>query len=155
MKRAFVFIIGVLAALGIAGNAAADYPVGTPTVSSSSSSPTAGDSITLTANDFCPGATVVFSTGDTVLGQAIADGDGTATLVIPAPGTPGTYVITAASSGNCVASASLSITVRARGGIPATGSDSSSTVGYALLAVGAGAALMAFAGLKRRRPAVA
>lgn len=158
VKRIVSLIIGLVAAIGFVGNAAAAYPLGTPTVTTNNSSPTAGSQVTLTASGFCANTVVVFTGGGQTLGQTTTDASGSASITITAPQTTGTLTITATASGACSASASLSLTVRAPGGgagIPATGSDSSSTLSYGLLAVGAGAGLIGFAGLKRRRPALA
>ena len=158
MKKIIGLVIGLVATLGFVGTAAADYPVGVPTVTTSSSSPTAGSPVTLTATGFCANAVVVFSSGGTKLGQSTANASGSASLTITAPATAGTFNVTAASTGACVASASLALSVQAPGGgaaIPATGSDTSSGLQLGALAVGLGAALIGFAGLKRRRPTAA
>lgn len=153
MNKVFGLIIGLLAALGFVGHAAADYPVGTPTVTTSSSSPTAGSSVTLTANGFCANAVVVFTGGGKTLGQATASAAGSASLTITAPTTAGTFNVTATSSGTCSAVASLALSVQASGGsaIPVTGSDSGSGLQLGALAVGIGAALIGVASFRRRR----
>ena len=155
MKRIIGLIIGLVAALGFVGQANAYPPIKTATITTSNSSPAAGAPVTLTVNGFCANATVTFSAGGVTLGQATSDASGNASITIAAPTTVGAVVVTASTSGVCVSTASLTLTVRAPGGIPATGSSSSSSLQYGGLAVGLGAALVAFAGFKRRRPTAA
>ena len=163
MKRVFGLIIGLVAALGFVGQAHAYPPAGLPSITTSSSSPTAGASITLTGNLFCPNTVVTFAANGVTLGQATSNAAGAATLVITAPSTAGPFVVTATAASPCVASATITLAVQAAGGtpgapgggIPETGSSTSSSLQYGAVAVGIGAALVAFAGLKRRRPALA
>lgn len=162
MKRVLGLIIGVVAAFGFVGQAHAYPPAGLPSISTSSSSPTVGSSVTLTGNLFCPNTVVTFAANGVTLGQATSNAAGAATLVITAPSTAGPFVVTATAASPCVASATITLAVQAAGGtpgapggIPETGSSTSSSLQYGAVAVGIGAALVAFTGLKRRRPALA
>jgi len=154
MNRGLGLPIAVAAVLwlGVA-SAAADYPVSAPTLVTSDATPTAGAPITLTVSGWCLSATVVFTTDGVTLGSATTDAAGTASITINAPTSAGAFDVTASSSGSCVASASVSMSVVTPGpGLPRTGSGS--TISGLLLgaaAVGSGAALIGLAGLRRRR----
>jgi LPXTG-motif cell wall-anchored protein len=118
-----------------------------------------GATLTLTAADFCPGVVVTFRVGGTVVGTAIPNASGVASLVIAAPSSGGTFTTTAESAAPCALVASGSITVVApappaappAGELPRTGAEPMNwlrTGGIALL-VGLG---MVGAARLRRRP---
>lgn len=162
MKRFVAVLVGVLATVATAAPVAAAYPPDTPTVESSSSTPTPGSSITLTASGFCPGSTVTFEiSGVGVVGTDVADGGGTASITIAAPATPGTYTITATSTGPssdvladpCSDVAELEITVQSAGPVlPGTGSNTTMPgLQIALVSVLMGGALVGLAAVRRRR----
>jgi LPXTG-motif cell wall-anchored protein len=96
---------------------------------------------------------VDFTSGGVTLGTATTDSGGTADITLHAPTKAGTFIVTATSSGACVASASVAMSVLTQGlPLPRTGSDT--TVGGLLVggvAVGAGAALIGLAAFRRRR----
>lgn len=153
MKRLILVLAAVAASFGIASPAFA-YPPGTTQLEVSSEAPAPGSSITLTTDGFCGGSTVTFTAAPGgVLGTAVADGSGLASLTVAAPSTPGTYVITATASGCPGYYATVEITVSGGGGgLPSTGSDSSPTLTLALIAVLAGAALVGVGAMRRRTP---
>lgn len=163
MKRFVAVLIGVFAAVATVSPVAA-YPPATPTVESSSSTPTPGSSITLTASGFCPGSTVTFAiSGVGVVGTGVADGSGTVSVTVAAPATAGTYTVTATSTppapdptaigDPCEDVAELEITVQSAGPVlPGTGSNSTMPgLQIALVSVLVGAALVGLATVRRRR----
>jgi hypothetical protein len=160
VKRAIVVLISVLAILAVPITASA-YPPAAPTLGTSASSPVAGGTFTLTANGFCPGASVTFTIGTTTVGTATANASGTATITATAPAAPGTYTATATSAGNCPATATVTITVVAAAGptttvaLPPTGSSSTGPLLWAasiLVLVGLAIAVVA---ARRRSHALA
>lgn len=165
MKRVIAALVGLLAAVAtVSPVAAGGYPPATPTVESSSSSPTAGSSITLTATGFCPGSTVTFTiSGVGTVGTSVADDSGSASVTIAAPATPGTYTVTASSTAPpsdptavadpCTDVAELEITVLSAGPVlPGTGSNTTMPgLQIGIIAVLAGGALVGLATIRRRR----
>ena len=134
MKRIFGLVIGVTTVVGLGvGSAGAirlptPYPVGVPSLTASSGTPTAGTPITYSVTGFCPGGapstclpvgpvttsagvapagcTVVFTLGATTLGSVVATVAGVASLTVPAPAASGPATVTATSSAPCVGTAS-------------------------------------------------
>lgn len=164
MKRVFALVVGLFAAVLTVSPVAAGYPPATPTVASSSSTPTPGSSITLTASGFCPGSTITFAiSGVGTVGSGVADGSGAVSVTIAAPATPGTYTVTAtatppgpdptAIADPCADVADLEITVQSAGPVlPGTGSNSTMPgLQIALISVLAGGALVGLATVRRRR----
>lgn len=166
MKRVIGVIVAMAAVLGFGLGSAAAYPVGGPTVTSDKAVYTAGAPATFTASGFTPGALVTFQIEQTLgaasfssaafspIGTATANASGVASLQTTAPTSVGTYTIRASSADGRFATNSIRVQAPG-GGIPETGSNTSSSLQFGALAVGIGAALVAFAGLKRRRPAMA
>jgi len=177
LKRTTVFATAAAAAISLLAMPVAaqegDYPPAGETVTVSDPTPAPGQSVTVTASGFLPGETVVFTlstveifsapgagvllaqTGETALGSDVADASGTASITFNAPTTPGRYLIraTGQTSG---ASATTIITVgtaAAGGGLPFTGSDLGTLVVPGVVAIGAGALLIAVATRRRRQPA--
>ena len=154
MKRLILVLAAVVASFAVASPALA-YPPGATELNVSSEAPTPGSSITLTTDGFCGGSVVTFTLtpGSTVLGTAVADGSGLATITVAAPSSAGTYTITATASDCPGYFATASITVSGGGGgLPGTGSNSTPTLTLALIAVLAGVALVGVGALRRRTP---
>jgi len=157
MNRFIGVMIGLVATLGFGASVASAYPVGEPELTVSNSSPPPGGQLTVNASGFCPGKTVTLTIAPNgaVVDELTANQDGNVSFVMSAPAAVGTYVLTAIGT-NCPGStASSSINVVRRGGIPSTGSDSGSTLRLGVIAVSVGASLLGVAALRRRRPATA
>ena len=174
MKRAMALAL-VLVGLMAAPAAAQQYPPETNIITVSVTCPTPGEALTVSAQTFAPGAevTVSLEPTPTVLGTAMANGDGVATLdvTIPADATPGAHTITAVglSAAGTEAGATLDLNaaitvcgpegaapVEAAGPLPRTGDDTSiplAKIGLALAALGG--ILTAFAAKRRKRAAAA
>jgi hypothetical protein len=152
MKRVIALVVALFASLAAASPAFAAYPPGSPDLSSSGT-PAINSSVTLSVTGFCPDTAVDFFLEGTAIGSVTADASGNASITITAPGTPGTYNVTAdADDGTCVASASLALTVTPSG-LPSTGSNSTMPgLQIALMALLLGGALVGVAALRRRTP---
>ena len=139
-------LVGLTAVLALSvGTASAQYNV-PATVTASTSTPTAGGSITLTAKGFGPETTVQFSVESTpqALGSAVANSSGVATLTttLPANLSAGAHTIRAVGTDPSGAplNVTTTITVAAAGatttttaaasptGLAATGSSSAGLV---------------------------
>jgi LPXTG-motif cell wall-anchored protein len=165
--------VGVVfaAVVGLGASATAQpYPPVTPTVTAPSTVVPGGTFVVVfngcqlgeTVNVTLAGVTVATTcTGAGGTGRLMQAAGGSASATLTAPTAPGTYTITATGLTSGL-TASTTITVVAQtpttratgggGGLPTTGSDSSSTLWIAGTAVIVGAGLLAV-GLKRRRPA--
>lgn len=164
MIKRMLFVVGMaLAALTLpsVGNVhAGAYPPGCATVTTANASVNPGTLLQVTASGYTSiGATITFyiigsseppSEGASVIGTAVVQPDGTASITIAAPTTFGSYDIIAVG-GDCE-DALTSFTV---GNIPGTGADSQEWLrtATALVAVGVGFALVAVR--RRREPATA
>lgn len=155
MRKIALLLVAIgLSTLGAASVASA-YPINPPTVDVSNDAPAPGSTITLTANAFCPGTTVTFTVKGNVVGTAVADSTGHASLIITAPGAPGTYIVVATSSPACGLSANsqFSIAPVVTVPLPITGSDSSFPLQIGGITVLAGVGLVSVAAVRRRKPA--
>ncbi|CAN5448986.1 hypothetical protein BH10ACT2_BH10ACT2_21040 [soil metagenome] len=157
MKKFLAMLgIGLVGIVGVAApSASADYPPAAPQITASSSTVASRGPVTYTVTGFCAGTTVTFkiSPNGTVIGTAVADAGGNASVTIKAPKNKGTYTVTATGAVPCLASASTTITVRS---LPATGSDATSFgIQGGAVALVAGGALVGLAALRRRRPLAA
>lgn len=142
-----ILMLGAVLLFLTAGAAQAQtYPPGGNTVTANDTTVTPGQSITLSAQVFQPGATVTFTlfSAPVVLGTATANSSGVATLTatIPSNTTPGTHTIEATGTGSNgqPLTVVLSITVAGAGtGLPVTGSSNTTPmtqVGVAAIAAG-------------------
>jgi LPXTG-motif cell wall-anchored protein len=139
------------------GAAHAGYEPNEPSVEVSSGSVLPGGAQDVTVQNFCPGETVTFvlNPGGVALGTAEASADGIAAISFTAPETSGTYTVVATAPGDCNATVgadtgSTTFDVAAAGPIPQTGSDSTSLLTWASIAVGLGLVLAFTATLRRR-----
>jgi len=158
MKRIFGLVVALAATVGLGASvASAIYPDNPPSATVDSSSPTAGAPVTVIFSNFCPNDTLTVKLGSTVVGTVKADATGVATFTGPAPTTTGTYTFSATGTACPTLVASLSISVVApAGGIPATGSGSTSAgLEFGAVAVAVGAGMIGVAAIRRRRPAMA
>ncbi|MCY7300585.1 MAG: hypothetical protein LH616_15400 [Ilumatobacteraceae bacterium] len=158
MKRIFGLVVALAATVGLGASvASAVYPDNPPGATVNNGTPDPGAQITVTFSNFCPNDTLTITLGSTVVGSVQADANGVATFTGPAPTAAGIYTISGTGTTCPTVFASSSITVlAAAGGIPATGSGSTSA-GLELggLAVAAGAGMVGIAAIRRRRPALA
>ncbi len=154
MKRFLAAVVGLLASVAIAAPVAAGYPPGSPTLESSSGTPAPNASVDITISGFCPTTTVEIDIDGTVVGSGTTDASGNATVTITAPGTPGTYTVTATAGGECSDVESLAIVVTAGGGLPSTGSNSTMPgLQIGIIAVLLGGTLVGLASMRRRTAA--
>ncbi|NHT19262.1 Ig-like domain repeat protein, partial [Cellulomonas sp. IC4_254] len=127
----------------------------TPQITSSKTLMRAGAAVTLVARGFVPGERVTFvlHSDPVVLGTAIADADGVATLTVALPaGVPAgahTVVATGADSGRA-ADVGVTLTGPADG-LAVTGTDPAALGGLVAALLVTGGALVAGARLQRRR----
>lgn len=128
------------------------YPPSAPIVTVDNSSPLPGAPIKLTAQGFCPGTTVTFTIGGVLVGSAVADANGKATLATTAPATLGTYVVVASSNAGAACTLTAQSSIAVLSSIPVTGSNSQVSLQAATIAVLSGALLVAVATIRRRRP---
>jgi hypothetical protein len=135
--------------------APAATPGTTPRVTSSATLTRAGSEVTLVARGFVPGERVTFvlHSDPVVLGTAVADADGVATLTVTLPaGVPAgqhTVVATGVDSGR-VAEVGVTLTGPA-GSLAVTGTDPVALGGLVAALLVTGGALVAGARLQRRR----
>ncbi len=131
------------------------------TIVVSDASVTAGQTVTATAEVFEPGSTVTFtftlSSGAVVLGTAVADASGVATLtfVVPSTATAGTHTVEASGTGADGLPLTVLTTVEvagaaAAGGLPTTGSSNTMSLTQAALAALVGGGLLVLIANKRR-----
>jgi len=119
-----------------AGTASAQYNV-PATVTASTTTPTAGGPITLTAQGFGPSTNVAFSVESTpqALGSAVANASGVATLVttLPANLSPGAHTIRAVGvdAAGAPLNVTTTITVAAAGATTTTTAAGTSPTGLA------------------------
>jgi LPXTG-motif cell wall-anchored protein len=160
LKRTMLAALAVTAALTLGAAAAgAQYPPPPNFCTVSDTTPTPGQSITLTCGTYVAGSTVTFTffSAPVTLGSATADANGvvTATVTIPADATLGEHTITAtgpaAAGGTLTNSVGITVVGAGQAGagtfvpgtftgaLPRTGNDSSlplARAGALLLAVG-------------------
>lgn len=163
LRKLLPLALTLAAALAVAAPAGAQsYPPAGNTATASDTTVQPGQPVTFTAKTFQPGTEVTFTlfSAPVVLGTAIADSNGVATLTttIPESTSPGTHTVEASGVGANGQPLTVSFTITVLGAaadaatIPATGS--SSTVPMTQLAVG----ILALGGLlvllaNRRRAA--
>ena len=157
MRKLLTAVAAGVAVLTVSGVAMA-YPVGEPEITSSNSSPVAGGSVTLSVSGFCPGDEVEFvlTPGGGVLGTAVVDDEGSATIETAVPASAGEYEVVATSDGAdaCAVTASLGLTVTSPSDtVPATGANTGDTLNLGLAAVAGGLVLVAVGATRRRRRA--
>lgn len=159
--RKLVVTLGVVAALMLVfgGSASAGTYPGDATLTCTPSTVAIGDNLSCTATGYEPGATVTFEIGSGVLGSAVADANGVASITAPVPtGTPtGAVTVTSTGTGAGGGTTALvlntNVTVHAAAlqpveasQLPATGSDSSlpiAQIAVVLIAAGGLAVLVA------------
>lgn len=138
------------------------YPPNPPTIDVESGTVTPGGPQTVTVTGFCNGATVTFTLnpGGTVIGTAVANSSGVATLTFTAPATEGTYTIVATAANTCGGGGTTTVDtdfeVAQEAPLPSSGSDSTTLLRWAATVLGVGVALVAVALVRRRstrRPA--
>jgi hypothetical protein len=158
--RKFAFgliaLASVIFGFGMVAEAQYETASGTATVTPTSTAP--GGTVTVVMSGCTPGETVTFVLGSTTT-SATCDGEGTATVSLPAPGGAGTYAGTATGVTSDV-TAAFSVVVAAAaippGGLPATGSGGiSATVGIAIGLLLVGVALFFVTQIRRRHSAIA
>jgi hypothetical protein len=158
MKKHLLALLTALLATCALGAAAATpasaYPPATPLLTTPTPTTTAGASLTLTASGFVSGAVVTFRIASTVAGTAVANASGVATLVASSPPTAGTFTVTATSPDGRTASFTLTV-LAAGAGIPATGTNSQSTLLTSGVLVLVGAGLLGATLLRRRSRSIA
>jgi hypothetical protein len=163
-KKPIAALIGVLAML-LAGlffaTASADaYPPGTPpTLSVSDTSPTCGETVTVSGSHYQPGETVTITQGGkSYTVTADSTGSFTTSITIVCIGTsPGAITATGSSSGDV---ASLTLTNGGNNGGNNNGGGNLSTTGVAVIGIGAlgvvllvGGGLLLLAGRRRNTSA--
>jgi LPXTG-motif cell wall-anchored protein len=160
MRRILVAAASLAIAMFSAGGVAHAYPIGDPTTGVQSGSVLPGGSQTVTADNFCPNATVTFvlNPGNATLGTATADGEGHASITFSVPGKAGTYTVTASAPATCRATGGTdtsvaSFSVAPKPPLPATGSDTNSLLRWGLAALLVGGLFTIVALQRRRRPA--
>lgn len=132
------------------------YPPNPPAIDVESGSVPPGGSQTVTVTGFCNGATVTFTLnpGGTVLGTAVANSSGTASLTFKAPSAEGTYTITATAPNTCGGGGTTTETtdfeVAQEAPLPSSGSDSQTLLRWAATVLGVGIALVVVAMMRRR-----
>jgi LPXTG-motif cell wall-anchored protein len=113
---------------------------------------TAGESVTVTLNGVTVTVTCTGPAGTIRMPMAAALPSATASMT--APTAPGTYPVTATGlTSGFSATGTLTVTAPSVGGLPSTGSDSSSTLQIAALLVLVGGGLVAVGVQRRRRHA--
>ena len=156
-KFALALLVAFVGLFGFAGAASAQYPPGADAPTVDDSTPAPGGPVNVTVN--CqPGETVTVTLGSST-GTAVCGASGTATVQVNAPSGAGTTTGQATGS-NTGSLGQFTVVVEATtdpgGGLPATGSDGTSTtvwIAASLLVVGLG--LFGVAAVRRRDNAVA
>ena len=138
-KTLFAMLATVAMVLGFGQIAnAATYPPGAAAAVINPATPTEGGSFTVTVDCAPDGDTVAVVFNGTTTNATCADGKATVTLTAPAAGTyPGSY----SGAGVGTFSVTVAAPVTPPGGLPATGSNGTSTmtiIALGLFAVGAG-----------------
>ncbi len=158
-KLAFVSAFAVLS-LGFAAPAFA-YGPNAPTLSSNSSSVSPGGTLTVTGNNFTPGATVTIDLYSTPvqLATTTATGSGSfsVAVMIPSNTVPGAHTIVATDPNGDSASTAIVVTgvvpvATTSPGLPFTGADIAALSGVGALAMALGGMLI-LTGRRRRRAA--
>jgi hypothetical protein len=129
------------------------YPPNPPTIDVESGSVPPGGNQTVTVTGFCSGVTVTFTLnpGGIVLGTAVANASGTASLTFKAPTTVGTYTVTATAPNTCGGGGTTTETTDFDvAQLPSSGTDSQSLLRWAATVLGVGVALVAVALVRRR-----
>lgn len=155
MKRFAIVFVTLAALFGFGAGAAAtsDYPPDPPSVTVDNPTVPPGGTVVLGVSGCEPGADVTV-TIDGSSTTATAGPDGSASISVTAPNTPGAYPTTIACGG---ATTTVNVTVLASGGgptdgLPATGSDNTNTtlmLGLGALVIGGG--LLGVSQLRRRQ----
>lgn len=152
--------IGVITALAgallISGGVADAYPPDEPEVTIDDPTPEPGGPVVVTVDGCEPGETVTFTLGDSTA-TTVCDADGTATGVVDAPDSSGTYQGTALLASG--ASLPFQVVVASQVvpqpttpvTLPSTGSESNQILPLAVGLLLAGAGLLGVASLRRRR----
>jgi hypothetical protein len=177
LKRAGMWLIVLVAAIALPATAAVGYPIGVePVASVSDLTPLPGQTITISAANFCPGQTASFFVDDVFVGSATVAADTTVSLVITAPTTPGPHTIrvqapncdnpsgpsravhaaaAAVPAGQSVPLDVVTFTIVVQDGdLPPTGASSSFPLTGSMIVFGVGAGLALIA-IRRRRSAAA
>lgn len=159
MRTSLYVVLASVAALLVgvpAASAAPEYPPPPPAIEVESGSVPPGGSQTVTVTGFCNGVTVTFTLnpGGTVLGTAVANGSGTASLTFTAPSAEGTYTITATAPNTCGGGGTTTETtefdVESEAPLPSSGTDSQTLLRWAATVLGVGVVLVAVAMMRRR-----
>jgi LPXTG-motif cell wall-anchored protein len=152
LRRATVVaLMGLLAILGLAGTASAQYPPSTGTGTVSRSTVESGGTVEFCGDGFEPGSEVIIEDNGTEVGTATADGDGEFCITLTLTGA-GTHLLTGTGTGAAgeVRVVSATVTVVAAGGLPRTGSDTIlPAVGIGVLLAALGTVLVL--AVRRRR----
>lgn len=148
-------IVGVPAAHA-ASTTTPIYPPPPPGIDVESGSVPPGGNQTVTVTGFCSGAMVTFTLnpGGTVVGTAVANSSGVATLTFKAPTTVGTYTIVASAPNTCGGGGTTTVDtdfeVASEAPLPSSGTDSQTLLRGAATVLGVGVALVVVAMVRRR-----
>lgn len=168
VKRLVAAAAGALVALALAAPAGAQqYPPAQNSLTISDTTPTPGQTVSITAQTYTGSVTITMNSEPVVLGSATADSSGVANLsaTIPANAALGTHTLVATGTGadGAPLTLTLSFTVvaadgsgsGAAGGLPRTGDDSSLPLARVGLGLAAAGGVITAVAAKRRKATAA